>query len=362
MAFRSVGALRVFDDYYRTCNHNVMKGAYGHITIVESKEDGTKYALKTLHQKFASQFSISFLRELAFQIPCSHPNVCGINEIVLMKRVDLQSPGLVLTSTDFGVVMERFHTDLHQHFQLFVISEKEHKSIIKDVLEGLAYLHNRNIIHRDIKPANILLDKDGRAALCDFGLSRLGVDDGMSSQIFTTYWRPPEVLLPSMDASDGGTKAFYSYTSDVWALGMTIVAMTMSWNIDMQQSEDAMVTILEHLLGRFSDRCSWMKTDDERSAIFTTDLLRYGEDAPDWAIEVDIKPQPTNALPSYWVRMRLFEAGRGDGQDALYSPALLDLLTHMLDIDPEKRWTARQCLDHPWFMTAPLPRRKALDL
>ena len=46
------------------------------------------------------------------------------------------------------------------------------KSIIYDILCGLAYLHKAKIIHRDLKPGNILVNNDCTIQICDFGLAR----------------------------------------------------------------------------------------------------------------------------------------------------------------------------------------------
>jgi mitogen-activated protein kinase kinase len=47
----------------------------------------------------------------------------------------------------------------------------EYLPIALDVANGMAYLHSRNVIHRDLKPSNILLTKDHRAKIADFGMS-----------------------------------------------------------------------------------------------------------------------------------------------------------------------------------------------
>ena len=59
------------------------------------------------------------------------------------------------------------------------------------VLEGLIYLHNKEIIYRDLKPENILLDKNGEAKLSDFGLAKYGVAG-------TSFCGTPEYIAPEI--------------------------------------------------------------------------------------------------------------------------------------------------------------------
>lgn len=47
----------------------------------------------------------------------------------------------------------------------------EYLPIALDIANGMAYLHSRDVIHRDLKPANILLTRDHRAKISDFGMS-----------------------------------------------------------------------------------------------------------------------------------------------------------------------------------------------
>ena len=91
---------------------------------------------------------------------------------------------------------------------------------VKQILEGLDYLHGQGIIHRDIKGANLLITKTGTVKLADFGYSvRLTERDRSNSIVGTCYWMAPEVIEQ---------KGNISYACDIWSLGCTIIQLLTS--------------------------------------------------------------------------------------------------------------------------------------
>ena len=91
-------------------------------------------------------------------------------------------------------------------------SERKTASIMKSLLEAVAYLHDNGIVHRDIKPENILFEDSSEDAirLIDFGLSRKHDKSKgpMSNPVGTAYYMAPELL-----------KGRYDRSCDVWSLG-----------------------------------------------------------------------------------------------------------------------------------------------
>jgi len=94
---------------------------------------------------------------------------------------------------------------------------------IVQVLNGLAYLHEKSIIHRDVKGGNLLLTKEGTIKLADFGIAlqlnetkpvTQDNEDDMGAY-GSPYWMAPEVIKLSS----------CTQASDIWSLGCTILEL-----------------------------------------------------------------------------------------------------------------------------------------
>lgn len=86
-------------------------------------------------------------------------------------------------------------------------------SFARQIVLGLQYLHDNEVIHRDIKSANVLVNIDGVLKLADFGSAQT-FDEGRGMQ-GTPYWMAPEVIR-------GET---VTWAADIWSLGCVIVEM-----------------------------------------------------------------------------------------------------------------------------------------
>ncbi|MED6272643.1 Cyclin-dependent kinase 15 [Characodon lateralis] len=86
------------------------------------------------------------------------------------------------------------------------------------LLRALTYIHSRRILHRDLKPQNLLISYLGELKLADFGLARSKSipTQNLSSEVVTLWYRPPDVLLGSID---------YSTALDMWGAGCIFIEM-----------------------------------------------------------------------------------------------------------------------------------------
>lgn len=92
------------------------------------------------------------------------------------------------------------------------ISENALSAIAYQLLNGLKDLKDARIVHRDLKPSNILLNKNGKVAISDFGCAAVNKTGYLNVYKGTTRYMSPERLL--------GTN--YSFAADIWSLGMTL--------------------------------------------------------------------------------------------------------------------------------------------
>ena len=107
------------------------------------------------------KFAERFLREAQALARLSHPNIVTVHDFG-------EADGLYYLLMEFVDGM-----NLRQLLQTRKLAPEEALAIVPSICEALQYAHQQGIVHRDIKPENILLDKQGRLKIADFGIAKL---------------------------------------------------------------------------------------------------------------------------------------------------------------------------------------------
>lgn len=180
-------------------------------------------------------------------------------------------------------ILESAESDLHDLIYKHGMTVTQHKAITVQLLLALEFIHAKGIIHRDIKPSNILWSGES-IKICDFGLSKHFTPQGSQTpRVITSWYRSPEVFIGA-----------YSFKADIWSAG-----------------------------------CLLAECLAERP------LFRGGEDE----VKEQIKRFTGTDLRS---NLSALLGSRGDYPDY---DKLIYLLSAMLHPNPEKRPTAKECLD-----------------
>ncbi|XP_051467858.1 serine/threonine-protein kinase DCLK3 [Apus apus] len=167
-------------------------------------------------------------------------------------------------------------------------TEHDAAVMITDLCEALVYIHSKNIVHRDLKPENLLVQHNADKSTT-LKLADFGLAKQVTKPIFTVCGTPTYVA-PEILAEKG-----YGLEVDMWAAGV----------------------ILYILLCGFPPFRSQERDQEELFKIIQLGHYEF--------------------LSPYWDNI---------------SAAAKDLITRLLIVDPQKRYTARQVLQHPWIRTA----------
>ena len=325
----------------------ISSGTYGRVYKAMNK-DGLPgiYAIKKFkpdkegEQIQYTGISQSAIREMSLCQELHHPNISHHVETILQDKC-------------IFMIFEYAEHDLLQLIHHHTSNPRRPlpasivKSVMYQLINGVCYLHHNWVMHRDLKPANILVSSSGQVRIGDLGLAR--IFEGPLQALYTgdkvvvTIWyRAPELLLGARH---------YTPAIDMWAVGCIFAELLalrpifkgeeakMDSKKQVPFQRNQMQKIVEIMGLPTTDR--WPKLTHHPEYNQLQSLAYIGRDQR--------HDMPTTGLQN-WYNTTLKNGGYSeDGPAGHPGEHGFDLMSRLLDYDPETRLTAEEALQHPYF-------------
>ncbi|KXZ56384.1 hypothetical protein GPECTOR_1g340 [Gonium pectorale] len=310
------GGVRVLAGKYEV-QHVVGEGAYGMVMKckVRGTEPPTWVAIKEFkiddNDPDAEDVKRTSLREVAVLEALQHPHV--------VRFVDK-----FMVGDRLFIVMEFLPCNLLEllEAQPGGMDRDAVRLIMFQLCSAIAFIHSKGMLYRDIKPENLLVDESGTVKLCDFGFARYlpsKPTSHLTDYVATRWYRAPELLLgpPYKDSTGRHIQYMYGPQVDMWAVGC--------------------------LMGELLDGEPLFAGDSDLDQLYRVQQV-LGPMAPSHQYLFYANPHNTGIVFNIKQPLTLSSRYRGKVSDVE-----LDFMSGLLNMDPDRRLTGEQCLQHPYL-------------
>ncbi len=285
------------------------KGTYGTVYKVKIKTSDKYYAIKKIKNEMDDEgIPSTALREIAILKKMKHPNVVNVEGIAFNNNNNIELC-LEYCRYDLKKLIEHKKKDTSFYTEKFV------KNMMYQLLKGVEHLHSHKILHRDLKPQNILVDDNGWILkLADFGLSRVYSIPirPYTKEVLTLWYRAPEMSLGIGN---------YAIGLDIWSIGCIFAELYIGKPLFTGDSEIDQLFKIMQVFGTFNE----LTLPGYKAFPY------FDPDFPYWK----------GCGLRYYINRRHSVLKMDD--------VAFDLLEKMLAIDPVKRITCKEALNHPYF-------------
>ena len=206
---------------FSSCSSILGSGAYSEVKLFKHKATSQLYAVKIIKKSILSVLLPlhALFREISLHKSMNHENIISLYD----QLEDDKKIYLVLEYAGSSTLL-----DFLKHKK--VLTEPQAARILVELCLALKHMHEKGVMHRDLKPDNVLMTSSGQVKVCDLGWS-VFCEAPRKTYCGTLDYMAPEVFE--------GLE--YSFSADVWSLGVMLVEMVQGANpfIFLTESEKA---------------------------------------------------------------------------------------------------------------------------
>jgi len=284
------------------------QGAFGKVNLGLNILTGRIVAVKSFN-KNNSELTGDNMKKIKYETDLmkklNHPNITKILEMFEDEKFFLIIMEYINGGNLFSFVKKRRK-----------LSEKTAKFLFKQIILGIKYIHEQNIVHRDIKLENLLIDLNNNVKICDFGIGRKlqNKKQLLHDQCGTLMYMAPEILLSSKE------KGYEGFPVDIWSAGISLYIMlsgTLPFNYKKKK---------KHKNNEEEDD----DEEEEEEESISSSKSKSKKDDDNFELQYNIVYKEPKHIEKI-------------------SDEARDLLKGLLNKDPKKRFTCEQILNHPWL-------------
>ena len=281
------------------------QGAFGKVNLGLNILTGRIVAVKSF-DKNNSELTGDNMKKILYETDLmkklNHPNITKILEMFEDEKYFMIIMEYINGGNLFSFVKKRRK-----------LSEKTAKFLFRQIILGIKYIHEQNIVHRDIKLENLLIDLNNNIKICDFGIGRKikSKNQLLHDQCGTLMYMAPEILLSSKE------KGYEPFPVDIWSSGISLYIMlsgTLPFNYKNKKN---------------SDTDEEEEIEEEEESISEKSKSKKNEE-DNFKLQYSIVYKEPKKIENI-------------------SDEARDLLKGLLNKDPKKRLTCDEILNHPWL-------------
>ncbi|SMN22128.1 similar to Saccharomyces cerevisiae YPL150W Putative protein kinase of unknown cellular role [Maudiozyma saulgeensis] len=224
---------------YKILNQ-IGEGSFGKVYLACHKLTHHKVVLKTSDKK-----DPNIVREVFYHRQFNYPHITKLYEVIVTETKVWMALEYCSGKELYDHLLKMKRIPINQCIELF-----------SQICGAVYYAHSLNCVHRDLKLENILLDKDGKAKLTDFGFTRECMTKSMLETVCgTTVYMAPELTE---------RKIYDGFKIDIWALGVILYTMMTG---SMPFDEEDQVKIKWKIVNSAPDYNSPVITEDAKDLL-----------------------------------------------------------------------------------------------